>query len=108
MRPYVAAILAIVFLDSFGVHIVRETKASQTMALSACISLQSTEINIKRIADYVEQTSPVKAVILITRSGVKICVPHNLPWVKKTVQKLNQKKIRKQKKITITPRAGTS
>ncbi|XP_008106056.2 cytokine SCM-1 beta [Anolis carolinensis] len=107
MRPYMAAILAIAFLESFSVSIIRETMASQTMARSSCIPLQSTEINIRRIIDYIEQTRPVKAVILITRRGVKICVPHNLPWVKETIKKLKQKKTSKQKKIT-RPIAATS
>nr|XP_020640580.1 lymphotactin-like [Pogona vitticeps] len=106
MKFYVAAILAIAFLENFKVHIIRETVGSQTMALSSCVDLRPTEINIRRISGYEKQNRPIKAVIFITKTGVKVCVPHNLPWVKRTINKLDQKKARKQTRPTVTPRAS--
>ncbi|XP_034971515.1 lymphotactin isoform X2 [Zootoca vivipara] len=100
MKFYMAAILAIVFLELFSVCIIRGTLGSQTMALDSCVDLQTDEINIRRIAAYTTQTRPVKAVILITRRGVKVCVPHDLPWVTKTMNYLDRKKAIQQRRTT--------
>ncbi|KAF7251120.1 Cytokine SCM-1 beta, partial [Varanus komodoensis] len=105
MKVYVAAILAICLLENFDVWIIRGTAGSQTMALSSCVDLKPTEINIRRIAGYETQTRPIKAVIFITKSGVKVCVPGELPWVKKAIKKLNQNKAKKQRRITTRPKA---
>ncbi|XP_042315505.1 lymphotactin-like [Sceloporus undulatus] len=108
MKLYVAAILAIVFLENFNVHIVRETLGSQTMALSSCVDLDPSVIHIRRLADYEIQTRPIKAVILITRRGVKVCVPHDRDWVKEVVKKLDERKAKKEKMTIRRPTAVTS
>ncbi|XP_062983708.1 lymphotactin-like [Elgaria multicarinata webbii] len=107
MKLYVAAILAISFLENFKVFIFKGTFGSQTLALSSCVDLDSRVINIQRIADYETQTRPIKAVIFITKSGVKVCVPHNLPWVKRHINKLKRRTTKKQKIITPRPKAVT-
>ncbi|XP_063160505.1 lymphotactin-like [Candoia aspera] len=92
MRLYLAVILAISFLENFKVHIVRGTLGTQAMASNSCVKLHTEKISIRRIANYETQNHPQKVVILITRNGIKICVPHNLPWVNKTLKTLNKRK----------------
>ncbi|XP_007428211.1 lymphotactin [Python bivittatus] len=92
MRFYLAVILAISFLENFKVHIVRGTLGTQAMAHNSCVSLRTEKISIRRIANYEIQNHPQKVVILITRNGIKICVPHNLPWVNQTINTLDKRK----------------
>nr|XP_028582451.1 lymphotactin-like [Podarcis muralis] len=100
MKLYTAAILTIAFFELFSVYIITGTLGSQTMALDSCITLDTNEMNIRRFASYTTQTRPVKAVILITRRGVKVCVPHDLPWVTKTMNYLDRKKAIQQRRTT--------
>ncbi|XP_061484262.1 lymphotactin-like isoform X2 [Rhineura floridana] len=90
------------------ISLCRGTFGSQTMPLNSCVDLHTSEINIKRIADYERQTIPVKAVIFITKNGVKVCVPYDLAWVKKNIHKLERSKARKQKRTTSRPKSMTS
>ncbi|KAJ7320311.1 hypothetical protein JRQ81_019822 [Phrynocephalus forsythii] len=76
------------------------------MARSNCVNLRQTEINIKRIAGYEKQIRPVQAVIFITKDGVKVCVPHNLPWVQRNMEMLDQKQKMKPKRSTPNLMAG--
>ncbi|XP_034271140.1 lymphotactin-like [Pantherophis guttatus] len=92
MRLYLAIILAISFLENFKVLIIRGTLGSQPLAVNSCLSLHTEEINIKQLEHYEKHEHPRKVVILITRRGVKICVPHDAPWVNNAIRKLNKKK----------------
>ncbi|XP_066477361.1 lymphotactin-like [Tiliqua scincoides] len=114
MKIYLAAFLAIASLELFNVYIVRGSVGSQIMPLSSCVDLDPAQINIRRISHYETQHRPVKAVIFITRRGVKICVPHDLPWVQDAIQTLDQKNRRRANgrqngtKITLRPKPATS
>ncbi|KAJ6662226.1 hypothetical protein lerEdw1_012389 [Lerista edwardsae] len=107
MKIYLAAFLAIASLELFHMNIVRGSVGSQIMSPSSCVNLRLTEIKIRRLSDYEIKSTPVKAVIFITRNGVKICVPHDLPWVQNTMKKLDQKKKRKPR-ATLRPKPTTS
>ncbi|XP_015283722.1 PREDICTED: lymphotactin-like [Gekko japonicus] len=91
MKLYMAAILAISFLDIFNEGIVRGSFGSQVMPENRCTDLYTEEIDIKRIASYENHERPFKAVIFITNRGFRICVQHDLPWVQNAIQKLDQK-----------------
>ncbi|XP_077198144.1 lymphotactin-like [Paroedura picta] len=91
MKLYMVALLTLSFLDNFSGGTVRGSLDSQMMPRSQCISLHTKVIRINNISSYEEQESPVKAVIFINRDGVRICVPHNLRWVKKAINGLKQR-----------------
>ncbi|XP_062983787.1 lymphotactin-like [Elgaria multicarinata webbii] len=100
MKLYVAAILAISFLENFKVCIVRGAVGVQTIAQSTCDDFQSEEIKYKSVIGYERlENSPLEAVILMLRKGAKVCVRPDLPWVKKIIR-LRDAKTRKRKRKT--------
>nr|XP_056714147.1 lymphotactin-like [Euleptes europaea] len=90
MKLYMAAILAISFLDIFNEGIMRGSFGSQMMPLDSCLDLHTEELDIRRLSGYEEQERPFKAVIFVTKKGFRICVPHDLLWVQNTIEILNQ------------------
>ncbi|KAG8136748.1 hypothetical protein E2320_005307 [Naja naja] len=101
MRLYLAIILAISFLENFKVHIIRGTLGSQAQAQSSCVSLRTKEIGIRKLSDYEIRHHPQKVVILITKNGVKVCVPHDAAWVKKVIRNLGKRKQKRRDLINI-------
>ncbi|XP_060091282.1 lymphotactin-like [Heteronotia binoei] len=111
MKHYVAAILAISFLDIFNEGIVRGSFGSQMMPRNQCEDLHLEEIDIRRISSYEEHETPFKAVILVTKNGFRICVPHNLQWVKNAIRNLDQRpkpKVPKKRKSSSRRKATST
>ncbi|XP_013924779.1 PREDICTED: cytokine SCM-1 beta-like [Thamnophis sirtalis] len=96
MKLYLAIILAISFLENFEVNIIRGTLGSQTLAHNSCVNLHTEEINIRRLESYEIHHHPKKVVILITKRGVKVCVPHDASWVNDRIRNLDQRNRKKK------------
>ncbi|XP_053165971.1 lymphotactin-like [Hemicordylus capensis] len=113
MKIYVAAILTISLLELFHIHVAEGSVGYQIRPDSSCIDLASKVINIRTISHYEQQERPLKAVIFVIKNGVRICVPHDLPWVQSHIQKLNKKKkprqrIQNRTRTTLRPKATAS
>ncbi|NP_001373525.1 C-C motif chemokine 32b.3 precursor [Danio rerio] len=73
--------------------------AATSVRLNCCLRTSKSSIPIKRVVDYrVQQPGicPIEAVILVTVKGKRICCDPNTEWIKKTMRKVDQKKLRKQ------------
>ncbi|XP_070607820.1 lymphotactin-like [Erythrolamprus reginae] len=106
MRLYLAIILAISFLANFKVHIIRGTFGSQPLPVNSCLDLRTEEINIRNLENYEVHHHPKKVVILITKRGVKVCVPHDAPWVNDAIRKLDKKNRKTNRRTKNTRRSN--
>ncbi|XP_032646919.1 monocyte chemotactic protein 1B-like [Chelonoidis abingdonii] len=90
MKLHAADILVIFWLNLFTVSTVRGSVASQIVPRSSCIDLSAKQLDIRSLAKYEMQNIPVKAVMFITRRGIKICVQPDLKWVQDAIKFLDK------------------
>uniref|UniRef100_A0A7M4E8A4 Chemokine interleukin-8-like domain-containing protein n=1 Tax=Crocodylus porosus TaxID=8502 RepID=A0A7M4E8A4_CROPO len=64
---------------------------SQIIRKGSCIDLSTKELDVRGFANYETQNIAVKAVMFITKAGIKICVDSNLKWVKQVIKYLYKK-----------------
>ncbi|XP_004589367.2 lymphotactin [Ochotona princeps] len=77
MRPLVLALLGICCLATSMV----EGVGSEVPEKSICVSLTTQPLPVNRIRTYTIKEGPMKAVIFVTRRGLKICADPKANWV---------------------------
>uniref|UniRef100_A0A8C3WBJ6 Chemokine interleukin-8-like domain-containing protein n=1 Tax=Catagonus wagneri TaxID=51154 RepID=A0A8C3WBJ6_9CETA len=86
MRLLILALLAICCLTAYTV----EAVGSEVLEKTICVSLTTRRLPIKNIKTYTIKEGSMKAVIFITRRGLKICADPHVEWVKKAVQTIDK------------------
>ncbi|CAI5772980.1 lymphotactin-like [Podarcis lilfordi] len=93
MKFYMAAILAIAFLELFSVCIIRGSLGSQTRPRSVCEGYHEKPIKKQRVVDYEKlEHGLAKDAILTLRDGSRVCVKLERPWVKNIIHYVDRKK----------------
>ncbi|CAM5077567.1 unnamed protein product [Natator depressus] len=90
MKLHGTDILVIFCLGLFTVSTVRGSVASQIAPRSSCVDLSTQQLDIRRLVKYENQNIPVKAVMFITKRGIKICVQPDLKWVQDAIKFLDK------------------
>ncbi|XP_040307573.1 cytokine SCM-1 beta [Herpailurus yagouaroundi] len=98
MRPLVLALLAICFLTKF----MAEGVGSEVLERSICVSLTTKKLPVKNIKTYTIKEGSMKAVIFITRRGLKVCADPQAEWVKKAVENVDKSTRRNMKQTKPT------
>uniref|UniRef100_A0A7M4E858 Chemokine interleukin-8-like domain-containing protein n=1 Tax=Crocodylus porosus TaxID=8502 RepID=A0A7M4E858_CROPO len=96
MKLYNLAIMVLFCLGILTMHTARGSVGSQIIRRSSCINLSTKELDIRGLANYENQNIPVKAVMFITKGGIKICVEPELKWVKQAIKYLDQRRVIKK------------
>ncbi|XP_004425127.1 PREDICTED: cytokine SCM-1 beta-like [Ceratotherium simum simum] len=86
MRPLILAFLAICCLTA---HVV-EGVGSEVLERSVCVSLTTRRLPVKNIKTYTIKEGSMKAVIFITKRGLKVCADPQVEWVKKAVESVDK------------------
>lgn len=92
MKLHAADILVIFWLGILTVSTVKGSVASQIAPRSSCVDLSTQQLDIRNLAKYEMQHIPVKAVMFITRRGIKICVQPDLKWVQNAIKFLDKRR----------------
>ncbi|XP_077617880.1 lymphotactin-like [Crocuta crocuta] len=98
MRPLFLALLGICFLTEFVV----EGVGSEVLDKSICVSLTTKKLPIKNIKTYTIREGSMRAVIFITRRGLKVCADPQADWVKKAVENVDKSTRRNMKQTKPT------
>ncbi|KAH1187305.1 lymphotactin-like [Mauremys mutica] len=93
MKLHAADILVIFWLGFLTVSTVKGSVASQIAPRSSCVDLSTQQLDIRNLAKYEMQHIPVKAVMFITRRGIKICVQPDLKWVQNAIKFLDKRPV---------------
>ncbi|XP_045694703.1 lymphotactin-like [Phyllostomus hastatus] len=96
MRALVLALLGICCLTAYVV----EGVGSEVLEQRICVSLTSRRLPVRSIKTYTIREGPVRAVIFITKRGLKVCADPQVEWVKKAVETMANKKTANQSKPT--------
>ncbi|NXD86065.1 XCL1 protein, partial [Halcyon senegalensis] len=70
---------------------------SQSMRKISCVNLSTQQLNIQTLVSYEKQEAPVKAIMFITKRGIKICVSPDQKWVQAAVTKIDRRRTAKGK-----------
>ncbi|KAL2771323.1 lymphotactin precursor [Daubentonia madagascariensis] len=87
MRPLILAFLGICCLAAHAV----EGVGSEVPDKSICVSLTTQRLPVKRIKTYTIKEGSMKAVIFITKRGLKVCADPEAKWVKAAVKSVDSK-----------------
>ncbi|XP_024598213.1 lymphotactin-like [Neophocaena asiaeorientalis asiaeorientalis] len=82
MRLLILAFLGICCLAAYTV----EGVGTEVLDKNICVSLTTRRLPIKNIKTYTIKEGPMKAVIFITRRGLKVCADPQVEWVNKAVR----------------------
>ncbi|CAI9179359.1 unnamed protein product [Rangifer tarandus platyrhynchus] len=93
MRLLILTCLVICSLAAYTV----EGVGSEVLEKSICVSLTTKRLPIKNIKTYIIKEGFMKAVILITRRGFKICADPKADWVKEAIQTIDRKNMSQTK-----------
>uniref|UniRef100_A0A8C0HYK1 Chemokine interleukin-8-like domain-containing protein n=1 Tax=Balaenoptera musculus TaxID=9771 RepID=A0A8C0HYK1_BALMU len=63
---------------------------SEVLEKTICVSLTTQRLPIKNIKTYTIKEGSMKAVIFITRRGLKVCADPQVEWVKKAVRTIDK------------------
>ncbi|XP_036756266.1 lymphotactin-like [Manis pentadactyla] len=66
-----------------------EGVGSEVLEKSICVSLTTRRLPIKHIKTYTIKEGSMKAVIFITKRGLKVCADPQVEWVKKAIKTVN-------------------
>uniref|UniRef100_A0A8C6CSY9 Chemokine interleukin-8-like domain-containing protein n=1 Tax=Moschus moschiferus TaxID=68415 RepID=A0A8C6CSY9_MOSMO len=86
MRLLILTCLVICSLAAYTV----EGVGSEVLEKSICVSLTAQRLPIKNIKTYTIKEGSMKAVIFITRRGLKVCADPHVDWVKKAVRTIDK------------------
>ncbi|CAK6439836.1 unnamed protein product [Pipistrellus nathusii] len=86
MRPLLLALLGLCCLALRAV----EGVGSEVVDQRICVSLTTRQLPMNRIKTYTIKEGPMKAVIFITKRGLKVCADPHANWVKKAVQTVDK------------------
>ncbi|XP_004646109.1 lymphotactin [Octodon degus] len=70
---------------------------------SICVSLTTQRLPVSRIRTYTIKEGPVRAVIFITRRGLKVCADPEDKWVKAAVKSIDRKSNTRRDRIELSP-----
>nr|XP_006112324.1 cytokine SCM-1 beta [Pelodiscus sinensis] len=104
MKLQAMGILVIFWLGVFTISTVRGSVASQIAPRSSCIDLSTQQLDIRGLDRYEKHNVPVKAVMFITKEGIKICVQPDLKWVKDAIRHLDKRPIPRRPKLKPKPK----
>ncbi|NXW62889.1 XCL1 protein, partial [Eurystomus gularis] len=68
---------------------------SQSMRKVSCVNLSTQQLNIQNLVSYENQHTPVKAVMFITKRGIRICVSPDQKWVRAAIKKIEKNRTTK-------------
>ncbi|KAF5916595.1 hypothetical protein HPG69_005390, partial [Diceros bicornis minor] len=63
---------------------------SEVLEKSVCVSLTTRRLPVKNIKTYTIKEGSMKAVIFITKRGLKVCADPQVEWVKKAVESVDK------------------
>ncbi|XP_036200827.1 lymphotactin-like [Myotis myotis] len=69
-----------------------EGVGSEVLEQRICVSLTTKRLPVSRIKTYTIREGPMKAVIFITKRGLKVCADPQIDWVKKAVETMDKSK----------------
>ncbi|KAM9688313.1 lymphotactin-like [Trichechus inunguis] len=99
MRLLILAVLAICCLAACVV----EGVGSEVPDRSVCVSLHTRSLPVQKIKSYTIKEGSMKAVIFITKRGLKICADPQAEWVKTAVRSLDKKSTTRKNMVQTTP-----
>ncbi|XP_077011857.1 lymphotactin isoform X2 [Tamandua tetradactyla] len=99
MRRLLVAFLGICCLTEYIV----EGVGSEVPEKSICLSLTTQALPVHRIKTYTIKEGAMKAVIFITKRGLKICADPQAGWVKAAVKSVDSKTVYRRKMIKNNP-----
>ncbi|KAK2491020.1 hypothetical protein MC885_013778 [Smutsia gigantea] len=67
-----------------------EGVGSEVLEESICVSLTTRRLPIKHIKTYTIKEGSMKAVIFITKRGLKVCADPQAKWVRKAINTVNK------------------
>ncbi|XP_025141776.1 lymphotactin-like [Bubalus kerabau] len=86
MKLLILTCLVICSLAAYTV----EGVGSEVLEKSICVSLTTQRLPVKNIKTYTIKEGSMKAVIFITRRGLKVCADPHVDWVKKAVRTIDR------------------
>ncbi|XP_059944578.1 lymphotactin-like [Mesoplodon densirostris] len=86
MRLLILAFLGICCLAAYTV----EGVGTEVLDKTICVSLTTQRLPIKKLKTYTITEHFMKAVIFITRRGLKVCADPHVEWVKKAVRTIDK------------------
>ncbi|XP_045402368.1 lymphotactin-like [Eulemur rufifrons] len=99
MRPLILAFIGICFLTA---HVV-EGVGSEVPDRSICVSLTTQRLPVNRIKTYTIKEGSMKAVIFITKRGLKVCADPQDKWVKAAIKSVDSKSKTKSNLLQTKP-----
>ncbi|KAM4861076.1 lymphotactin-like isoform 1-T1 [Thomomys bottae] len=99
MRLLFLTILAICCLSQCLV----EGVGSEVPEQSICVSLTTQRLPVRRIKTYTIKEGPMKAVIFITRRGIKVCADPQDKWVKAAIKSVDNRSSTRKDMIQSKP-----
>ncbi|KAM7336195.1 lymphotactin [Alexandromys fortis] len=87
MRLLLLTFLGACCLTTFSV----EGVGTEALEESFCVSLRTQPLPVHRIKTYTIREGILKAVIFVTRRGVKICADPHAQWVKAAIRTVDRK-----------------
>ncbi|XP_015354164.1 cytokine SCM-1 beta-like [Marmota marmota marmota] len=76
---------------------------SEVPERSICVSLSTQRLPINRIRTYTIKEGSVRAVIFITKRGLKVCANPEAEWVKSAVKSMDSRSTTKRSKLQSSP-----
>ncbi|XP_058924495.1 lymphotactin [Kogia breviceps] len=86
MKLLILAFLGICCLAAYTV----EGVGTEVLDKTVCVSLTTQRLPVKNIKTYTIKEGFMKAVIFITRRGLKVCADPQVEWVKKAVRTIDK------------------
>ncbi|XP_057585863.1 lymphotactin-like [Hippopotamus amphibius kiboko] len=86
MRLLILAFLGICCLAAYTV----EGVGTEVLEKAICFKLITKPLPIKNIKSYTIKEGAMKAVIFVTRRGLKVCASPQVEWVKEAVQTMDK------------------
>ncbi|XP_074078048.1 cytokine SCM-1 beta-like [Macrotis lagotis] len=99
----VMKLILLIFFCFYGFTLFTvEGVGSEIMKRSFCVSLTSKPLPVNTVKSYTIEEGPMKAVIFVTRKGIKICADPEINWAKGIIKHVDKKQKRKNR-IQTTP-----
>ncbi|AFX83458.1 ORF8 [Rat cytomegalovirus ALL-03] len=85
--------VAIWVVESIGIEVLHET---------ICVSLRTQRIPIQKIKTYTIKEGAMRAVIFVTKRGLRICADPDAGWTKAAITTLDKKNKKNKQKFNTT------
>ncbi|XP_036613194.1 cytokine SCM-1 beta-like [Trichosurus vulpecula] len=82
-----------------------EGVGSEVMRRSFCVSLTSKPLPVNSVKSYIIEEGPMRAVIFVTRRGLKICADPDVNWARGIIKTVNSRS--KRRNMIQTKPTGT-